>query len=67
MFNDGGWFLANAKLAAAMELARIPEARGNSTLQDEVCRSFGIPFSSMTNDEIAEFQRLIHSYAKGSM
>lgn len=59
---DGGWMYANSKLAAAMELARRPEAARNPDLQDEICRHYGIFLDSMTDDEIAELSALVQSY-----
>ncbi len=62
MFKDGGWMYAAAKLAAAKELANRPDAQYNSTLQNEICREYGIFLDNMTDDEISEFEHLIQSY-----
>lgn len=59
---DGGWMYANSKLAAAMELARTPQAANNPVLQDEICRHYGIFLDNMTDDEIDELSALVQSY-----
>lgn len=59
---DSGWMYANSKLAAAMELARTPEAANDPSLQDEICRNYGIFLESMTDDEILELESLVRSY-----
>lgn len=51
--NDGGWMYANAKIAAAREIARHP-SKG-----DEICRKYGIIPELMTDDEIEEFEHMI--------
>lgn len=60
-YSDSGWLYANSKLAAAAELARRPEAQNSPSLQDKICRSYGIFLDSMTDDEISEFENLIKS------
>ncbi len=64
MFQDGGWMYVNAKIAAARELARRPETMCNPSLQDEICRSYGVFIDSMTDDEVDEFEHLIESFDK---
>lgn len=62
MFKNSEWIYAAAKLAAAEELAHRPDAQNNPTLQNEICRTYGIFLDSMTDDEIYEFEQLIQSY-----
>lgn len=61
--NDGGWIYANSKLAAAMELARRPDAVNNPSLQDEICRNYGIFLENMTDDEFEEFENIVKDAA----
>lgn len=60
----GGWMYANSLIAAAMELARTPEAVNNEELQNEICRNYGIFMESMTDDEFQEFEHLIEKFIK---
>lgn len=46
-------------LAAANDLRNRPEAQNNPSLQDEICRSYGIILEALTDDEISELERLI--------
>lgn len=57
---SAGSAYANAKLAAARELARRPETRDDSSLQNEICRKHGVFLDSMTDDEISEFEGMIN-------
>lgn len=65
MLNDGGWMYANSKIAAARELSRTPAAVDNPSLQDEICRSYGVFLESMTDDEFTEFEGLVRRFANG--
>lgn len=59
---NGNWVYANSMLAAAIELARTPEAATNLALQDKICRKYGVFTDMMTDDEIHEFENLIRSF-----
>lgn len=62
MFMSGGCMYANSKLATARELAKRPEAADNPSLQYEICQKNGVFLEDMTEDEIAEFERMIQEF-----
>lgn len=49
-------------IAAAQELASKPETMNMPSLQNAICRKYGIFLDSMTEDEIKEFERIINEY-----
>lgn len=63
--NSPGINYALSKLAAARELARNPKSNNNYSLQDSICRKYGIFLDSMTRDELEEFCRIVEEFMGG--
>lgn len=63
--NSAGLNYSLSKLAAARELARNPKSNNNYSLQDSICRKYGIFLDTMTQDEKDEFCRIVEEFMGG--
>lgn len=48
---------------AARELANRPEAQDNESLQNEICRKYGIALDTLTDSEISELEYQIATFS----
>lgn len=48
---------------AARALAKYPEAQYDATLQDAICRRYGIFLDNITDDEAEMLSRMVEEYA----